>query len=420
MRKLLVAISAAVALLTSPVATFAGSAYLVLDTKSGRVLAADNADDLNHPASLTKMMTLYMTFEAIRRGKLGWSTQIPVSRNAAAMKPTKLGLKPGSTVSVRDAVNGMIVKSANDAAAAMGEALGGSEENFARMMTQRARQLGMSRTVFVNASGLPDERQWTTARDMATLGVALMRDFTAEYGLFSQPSFVYNGRTIRGHNKLMYRYRGMDGIKTGYTSASGFNIVSAVRLGDRRIVGVVMGGRTARSRDNTMAGLLDRYAKGSATESEVQALNAQSGKAQPTIELGSASAAGVPPVASPRHDEVAHAIVSASATDVTVPLDRPAVQQEMQGAGKPATGKWQLQIAATPTARAAKDILAAAQSKTGAALANAEPYTKVIGEGRRKVYRARFTGFESREAATAACNALKKHDFDCLMLPGQG
>jgi D-alanyl-D-alanine carboxypeptidase (penicillin-binding protein 5/6) len=419
MRKLLVALSAAVVLLNSSILACAGSAYLVLDTKTGKILAADNADDLNHPASLTKMMTLYLTFEAIHRGKIGWNTQIPVSRDAAFMRPTKLGLKAGSTVSVRDAVNGMIVKSANDAAAAMGEALGGSEDNFARIMTQKARQLGMSRTVFFNASGLPDPRQLTTARDMSILGVALMNDFPSEYRLFSQPSFVYNGRMVRGHNKLMYRYQGMDGIKTGYTNASGFNIVSAVRLGDRHIVGVVMGGATARSRDNKMAALFDRYAKNvsSAGVAPPVLTNTARGKPQP-VEVASVTGEGDATVAAPQHDEVAHAIVTATAS--VVPLDRPALQDEMPDATKPVAGGWQLQIAATPTAKAAQALLAEAQSKTGAALANASPYTKVIGEGRRKVYRARFTGFESREAATAACNALKKHDFDCLMLPGQG
>ncbi|MGO4437553.1 serine hydrolase [Rhizobium sp. RAF56] len=418
MRKILVALSAAVVLLGSSAATLAGSAYLILDAKSGRVLAADDADTLNHPASLTKMMTLYMTFEAIHRGKLGWNSNIPVSAHAASMKPTKLGLRPGSSVTVRDAVNGMIVKSANDAAAAMAEALGGSEENFGRMMTQRARQLGMNRTVFVNASGLPDDRQITTARDMSTLGIALINDFPGEYRLFSQRNFTYAGRSVRGHNNLMYRFRGMDGIKTGYTNASGFNIVSAVRDGNRRLVGVVMGGRTARSRDNQMASLLTRYIK-DASSSGDQSLVASDGaraKAK-TVEVASVGQTNIP-VPAPRHDDIAQAIVSASAT--SAPLDLPGVQNEIQNAGQPDAGRWQLQIAATPSAKTAKEILAKAQSQMGAALLNASPYTEVVGKGRSKVYRARFIGFDSRESATSACNALKKQDFQCLMLPGQG
>jgi len=418
MKKILVALSAAAMLLGSSVATLAGSAYLVLDAKSGRVLASDAADALNHPASLTKMMTLYMTFEAIHRGKIGWNTKIPVSAHAAGMSPTKLGLRAGSTVSVRDAVNGMIVRSANDAAAAMAEALGGNEANFGAMMTQKARQLGMSRSVFVNASGLPDSRQITTARDMSTLAVALINTFPGEYRLFSQRGFTYAGHRIRGHNNLMYRFRGMDGIKTGYTNASGFNLVSAVKDGDRRIIGVVMGGATARSRDDRMAALLNRYMKNATSGggAKLVASGAARSKTKP-VEVASTAREMDIPVPEPRHDDIAQAITAAG---TTAPLDRPAAQDELQNAGQPDSGRWQLQIAATPSAKAAKAILAKAQSRTGAALSNASPYTEVVGKGQSKVYRARFVGFESREAATSACDALKKQDFECLMLPGQG
>jgi D-alanyl-D-alanine carboxypeptidase (penicillin-binding protein 5/6) len=414
-------LSAAAVLLGSSIAAWAGSAYFVMDAKTGKVLASDNADTLNHPASLTKMMTLYLTFEALHRGKLSWGTKIPVSRNAAGKPPTKLGLRAGGTVSVRDAVNGMIVKSANDAAAAMGEALGGSESNFGRIMTQKARQLGMSRTVFVNASGLPSSQQVTTARDMSTLAVALMNDFPREYRLFSQPSFVYRGSRIRGHNNLMYRYQGMDGIKTGYTNASGFNIVSAVRQGNRRVIGVVMGGATARSRDGKMASLLSRYVRqaSAVSGSRLVASIGTRGRAK-TVEVASASDDGDVPVPSsaPHVDEIAHAISSAS--DVTVPLDRPAAMDEIQNAGKSAAGRWQVQIGATPSVRAAKDLLARAQSRTGGPLLDASPYTEAVGKGRGTLYRARFVGFESRDAADSACDALKKHDFDCLLLPNQG
>ncbi len=173
---------------SAPIAAMAGSASLILDARTGKVLASENADVLNHPASLTKMMTLYLTFEALNRGKINWDTPIVMSKYAASRPPTKLGVRAGGTITVREAVYGMIVKSANDAAAAMGEKLGGSESNFARMMTQKARQLGMSRTTFYNASGLPDDRQVTTARDMSTLGVALLRNYPNEYRLFSMVS----------------------------------------------------------------------------------------------------------------------------------------------------------------------------------------------------------------------------------------
>ncbi|SCB20087.1 D-alanyl-D-alanine carboxypeptidase [Rhizobium multihospitium] len=432
MKRLLMALSAAVLLLSAPAASFAGSAYFIMDAKTGKVLASSNADDLNHPASLTKMMTLYMTFEAIHRGKLSWNTRIPVSRFAAAKPPTKLGLKPGGTVTVREAVDGMIIKSANDAAAAMAEALGGSESGFARLMTQKAREIGMRRTTFLNASGLPNMQQWTTARDMSTLAVALINNYPQEYRLFSQTSFNYRGHSVRGHNNLMYRYEGMDGIKTGYTNASGFNLVSAVRQGNRRVIGVVMGGATARGRDALMASLLDRYVpKASSVSSSRLLASVGGGKVAKQVEVASVSddvavdvdaqttATTTPAPARKRTEVVPMAFAATS--NVTVPMDRPAAMDEILVANKPAAGgSWQVQIAATPTAQAAKDLLSEAKSKAGNALANASPYTEAVGKGGNTVYRARFVGFASRDDASSACSALKRKDFDCMLLPSKG
>ncbi|MBN8950424.1 MULTISPECIES: D-alanyl-D-alanine carboxypeptidase family protein [unclassified Rhizobium] len=428
MKRLLMALSAAVLLLSAPVASFAGSAYFIMDAKTGKVLASSNADDLNHPASLTKMMTLYMTFEAIHRGKLSWNTRIPVSRAAAAKPPTKLGLKPGGTVTVREAVDGMIIKSANDAAAAMAEALGGSESGFARLMTQKAREIGMRRTTFLNASGLPNMQQWTTARDMSTLAVALINNYPQEYRLFSQASFNYRGHYVRGHNNLMYRYEGMDGIKTGYTNASGFNLVSAVRSGNRRVIGVVMGGATARGRDALMASLLDRYvSKASPVASSRLLASVGGGKVAKQVEVASASNDVAMDVdtqttaATPRKRTEVVPMAFAAASNVTVPMDRPAAMDEILVANKPAaSGSWQVQIAATPTAQAAKDLLSEAKSKAGNALANASPYTEAVGKGGNTVYRARFVGFTSRDDANSACSALKRKDFDCMLLPSKG
>ena len=428
MKRLLMALSAAVLLLSAPVASFAGSAYFIMDAKTGKVLASSNADDLNHPASLTKMMTLYMTFEAIHRGKLSWNTRIPVSRAAAAKPPTKLGLKPGGTVTVREAVDGMIIKSANDAAAAMAEALGGSESGFARLMTQKAREIGMRRTTFLNASGLPNMQQWTTARDMSTLAVALINNYPQEYRLFSQASFNYRGHYVRGHNNLMYRYEGMDGIKTGYTNASGFNLVSAVRSGNRRVIGVVMGGATARGRDALMASLLDRYvSKASPVASSRLLASVGGGKVAKQVEVASASNDVAMDVdtqttaATPRKRTEVVPMAFAAASNVTVPMDRPAAMDEILVANKPAaSGSWQVQIAATPTALAAKDLLSEAKSKAGNALANASPYTEAVGKGGNTVYRARFVGFTSRDDANSACSALKRKDFDCMLLPSKG
>ncbi|MBB3392444.1 D-alanyl-D-alanine carboxypeptidase (penicillin-binding protein 5/6) [Rhizobium sp. BK275] len=430
MRRLLAAILTATLALSAPVAAFAGSASLVLDARTGKVLASENGDTLNHPASLTKMMTLYLTFEALNRGKITWDTPVTMSKYAASRPPTKLGVKAGGTITVREAVYGMIVKSANDAAAAIGEKLGGSESNFARLMTQKARQLGMSRTVFVNASGLPDKRQITTARDMSTLAVALMKNYPSEYRLFSIASFNFRGKTIRGHNNLMYRYEGMDGIKTGYTNASGFNIVSAVKDGNRRVVGVVLGGRTARSRDAKMAALFDRY-MGRASSGGARLTASINAKQQVEVASAADDADAPVPASAPRVVDEPAPKALGYASDGVIPLERPAAMDEIINAGKaskapvanaPAgkAGGWQIQISAAPSADAARALLAQAQSEAGAPLVSASPYTEAVGKGANAVYRARFTGFQSKEDATSACDALKKRSYDCMLLPNQG
>jgi D-alanyl-D-alanine carboxypeptidase (penicillin-binding protein 5/6) len=237
----------------------AGQAYIIIDANNGKVLASENPDASNHPASLTKMMTLYLTFEALHSGRLQWDQPIVMTRNAASKIPGKLGLPAGQTFTVEEAVDGMIVKSANDAAAAMGDYLAGTEANFGEVMTQKARSLGMTHTVFRNASGLADPRQVTSARDMAILAAALIQRFPEEYKLFSMRSFEFRGQHVAGHNKLMYRYSGMDGIKTGFINSSGYNIASSVSTAGKRLIGVVLGGKTAAARDRQMAGLMDRY-----------------------------------------------------------------------------------------------------------------------------------------------------------------
>ncbi|MET4688513.1 D-alanyl-D-alanine carboxypeptidase family protein [Sinorhizobium fredii] len=417
MRNLQVALAAIVAFVAATASAFAGSASFVIDARSGRVLSAENADELNYPASLTKMMTLYLTFEALHRGEINWETPVPMSKEAARKPPTKLGLKPGGAITVEEAVYGMIVHSANDAAAAMAEKLGGSEAAFAQMMTARARRLGMTRTVFVNASGLPASQQVTTARDMARLGMALLRDFPREYRLFSAQSFNFRGRVMRGHNRLMYRYDGMDGIKTGYTNASGFNLVSAVRDGNRRIIGVVLGGRTAKSRDNKMAALLDQHLGRAPAPDGGPAIAAA--KQLDTVEV--ATLPGVSLYAEPnRAGKNAKAALMAASTTAVVPADRPTAIEEVASTEPKADAYWQIQISTATSAEAARKILVEAQSAGGAALLGASPHTDVDGSGSAKRYRARFIGFASREAATSACNILKKRSYECRLLPGRG
>lgn len=232
------------------------AASMVIDVHTGRVLYHQKARLPVYPASLTKLMTLYIVFEALEKKQISWSTPITISRHAAAQAPSKLGLKHGETISVRDAVGALIVKSANDIAAAVAEHLAGSEHAFAARMTSRARALGMTSTQFLNASGLPNPRQRTTAHDMIRLAVHLFDDFPQYFHLFSQRQFVYRGRTYRNHNGLLGRFAGTDGFKTGYTRASGFNLVASVHRNHRHVIGVVFGGRTARRRNHRMRYLL--------------------------------------------------------------------------------------------------------------------------------------------------------------------
>lgn len=234
-------------------------AAIVTEVRTGAVLMAANADQPRYPASLTKMMTLYMTFEALRDGRIELSTPVPVSARAASMAPSRLGLAPGMSLTVEEAILALVTKSANDAAAALGEFLGGgSEERFAQLMTLKARSLGMSHTTFRNASGLPDHGQVTTARDMALLGRRLMQDFPRQYAYFSTPYFVFRGRTHWNHNRLLQEYEGTDGIKTGYVNDSGFNLVASAEREGVRLIAAVFGGRTGRERDRHMMAILDQ------------------------------------------------------------------------------------------------------------------------------------------------------------------
>ena len=233
-------------------------AAIVIDARSGTIILQDHADEPRFPASLTKMMTLYLLFEALRDHRVNLNEPVPVSSNAAAMPPTKLGLLPGTYITVEQALLGLVTKSANDAASALGEMLGGDEDRFAQMMTLRARALGMTNTTFHNASGLPDFGQVTTARDMATLGRRLIDDFPAYYRYFSVPSFVFQGRQVLNHQRMLQTYPGADGLKTGYIEASGYNVVTSALHGDVRLVGVVMGASSGGERDHQMASLLDQ------------------------------------------------------------------------------------------------------------------------------------------------------------------
>jgi D-alanyl-D-alanine carboxypeptidase len=312
---------------------------IIVDGNSGATLSASNPDAPRHPASLTKIMTLYLLFERLDAGKMKLDTEMEVSEHASEQAPTKLGLRPGQTIRVEDAIKGLVTRSANDAAVVIAEAIGGDEDDFAKQMTRKARALGMTRTVYRNASGLPDDDQVTTARDQSTLGRAIQDRFPRYYRYFSTAEFNYHGQTIRNHNHLIGSVEGVDGIKTGYTRASGFNLVTNMVRGNRHLVGVVMGGRSGSSRDAIMRNLLAENLEKAATrrtvaaiternasdanadvaEAEAEQRPAPSVQVQGAVQVASASAepAEAPPVHSTT--PVARSIIAAAAASVPPP-----------------------------------------------------------------------------------------------------
>ncbi|MET4114173.1 D-alanyl-D-alanine carboxypeptidase [Bradyrhizobium sp. JR1.5] len=252
-------------------------ASIIVDGNSGSVLQATSPDGIRHPASLTKIMTLYLLFERLESGKMKLDTEMPVSQHAADQDPTKLNLRAGQTIRVEDAIKGLVTRSANDAAVVIAEAIGGDEDDFAQMMTRKARSLGMSRTVYRNANGLPNDEQVTTARDQATLGRAIQERFPRYYRYFATSTFNWRGQSIRNHNHLLGNVEGVDGIKTGYTRASGFNLVTSMRRGNRHLIGVVLGGRSGGSRDAIMRNLLAENLDKAATTHTVAAVTERNG-----------------------------------------------------------------------------------------------------------------------------------------------
>ena len=279
---------------------------IVVDANSGAVLSSNNADGIRYPASLTKIMTLYLLFERLEAGKMKLDTEMEVSKRASEQPPTKLGLRPGQTIKVEDAIKSLVTRSANDISVVIAEAIAGDEADFARLMTRKARALGMGKTVYRNASGLPNDEQVTTARDQAMLGRAIQDRFPRYYRYFATTVFNYRGKSIRNHNRLLGKVEGVDGIKTGYTRASGFNLLSSMRRGNRHLVGVVLGGRSGSSRDATMRKLLAENLEEGATKRTVAAIternfaddtvNVAETTARPaeTIQAGGALAAAQP------------------------------------------------------------------------------------------------------------------------------
>ncbi|TPK31123.1 D-alanyl-D-alanine carboxypeptidase [Mesorhizobium sp. B2-5-3] len=453
---MIIAVAMTIVVASAASSLAAKSAAIVVDAKTGKVLYSSDANARRYPASLTKMMTLYLTFEALAKGKISRNSPVVFSAHAAAEPPTKLGVKPGGSVAVETAILSMVTKSANDSATALGEMLGGNETNFARMMTAKARQLGMNGTVFRNANGLPDPGQFTTARDMATLGIALREHFPQYYGYFSQRSFLYGRQRINGHNRLLGRIKGVDGIKTGYTRASGFNLVSSVSDGNRRIVGVVMGGTSGSSRDNQMAALINTYLPRASTRgggdlvAKADSGNPVTALAKVLLPKHDAPTPDEKPVAVASADDAAEAVAddatvaqgdsddaddtAAAEPKLVVPAKK--VKTVIVSAPKVATAQvvsayaeptpavdpvntasvpsgWAIQVASSPKQSEAQAFLDKTTKQAPKVLADASGFTVAFDKDGVTYYRARFGGFGSKTAAWKACTALKKKKIEC-------
>jgi D-alanyl-D-alanine carboxypeptidase len=294
---------------------------IVVDGNSGAILSSNNPDASRHPASLTKIMTLYLLFERLDAGKMKLDTEMQVSARASDQAPTKLGLRPGQTIRVEDAIKGLVTRSANDAAVVIAEAIAGDEDDFATLMTRKARSLGMLKTVYRNASGLPDDDQVTTARDQSTLGRAIQERFPRYYRYFSTVAFNFRGHSITNHNHLLGTVEGVDGIKTGYIRASGFNLVTSMRRGNRHLVGVVLGGRSGSSRDAIMRSLLVENLEKASTKRTVVAI-AERNAADANADVAEAEAATQP--AQPVQVQGAMQAMPASAEPAAAPATRSA------------------------------------------------------------------------------------------------
>ncbi|MHB1220050.1 MAG: serine hydrolase [Alphaproteobacteria bacterium] len=365
------------------------AASIIVDGTTGELLYSDNPDAQSYPASLTKMMTLYMTFEALQAKKLTLNTRLPVSKAAAAQAPSKLYLEPGETITVEDAILALTTKSANDAAVVLAEALGDTETSFAQVMTRKAAKLGMTRTVYRNASGLPNKGQVTTARDQVILAQALYRDFPDRYHYFSQQTFDYKGQQIASHNRLLGRYEGADGLKTGFIRDSGFNLAASAERDGRRIFGVVLGGSSSYARDVQMMHLLDR---GFDT--------------QPTLTVASRL--------NPRASMVARPLPSNLPTRQPIEQGDAAAPKPHEASILSTAGIWGVQVGAFQ--RFVQAQLAAARAAEAAPefLASATAVVVPVEIDKGMLYRARLTGLATREVAEQACRTLtERHQIDC-------
>lgn len=359
----------------------ASTSSITIDAATGRVLSSSAADTLRYPASLTKVMTLYITFDALEKGIIKLNDKLPVSRNAANRSPSKLGLRAGSKIDVKTCIMAVIVKSANDCATVLAEGLGYTEENFAKTMTRVSHELGMKNTTFKNASGLPNRQQKTTARDMALLAAAMYHHFPEYYKWFSAKSFSYNGQKIYTHNHLLKNFEGADGLKTGFTNASGYNIITSAERDGQRVIAVTMGHNTAKLRDKQVAQMMNKGLSKLALNQKVNNANMYAQLEEPK----------------PSQSQAEQSVAENETSD---------------------ENQWGIQVGAfsnyTKARNYALEIHKAVSKKYADKSIDIEP----VANGSAVVYRSKIVGFDKNDAADA-CKGLKKSNKSCIVVAQQ-
>ena len=394
----------AVLLALAPSDGHARYASLVMDARTGDVYRARHADDLRYPASLTKVMTLYMVFERLESGRWTLDTRLKVSKRAAGQPATRLGLKAGSRLSVRTAIRALAVRSANDVATVVAENHSGSESAFARAMTGRARELGMTRTTFRNASGLPNRQQKSTARDMALLAVLVQRHFPQYYHFFGLKKLKYKGRTYRNHNALLKKYSGTDGVKTGYIRASGFNLMSSVRRNGQHLVAVVFGGKTAGRRNRHMIKILN---------AGFDAASRSASRRVPPLPL--ARRGGAPVLVARASPAPVPRTMPARAAGIVLPQLRPGSDTRIAAVPAGPQGRWSIQVGAYSSAPSAHAVIGVARLVFGERAERHRFRVERVQGRSGPVFRARVLGFSEGEARTI-CGVLRTRGLPCATI----
>ncbi len=373
----------------------ASTSSIIIDAESGDILSSSNADELRYPASLTKVMTLYITFDALNKGIIKLDDDLKVSRHAANMAPSRLGLRAGGTVKVKTCIEALIVKSANDCATVLAENLGYSEKNFAQTMTKVAKELGMKNTTFRNANGLPNKAQKTTARDMALLAAAMYHHFPQYYKLFSLKKFTYQGKTIYTHNNILKTFEGADGMKTGFTNAAGFNIITSAQRDGHRVIAVTMGHNTAKARDRYVANMMEKGLKRLALNDRIKDSNMYA-----SLESNKVI-----------KEESTTQTASVSTKDKASDWEAPAPQAENEAEDD---AQWGIQVGAFSNYSKARNYALKIKSEAKKLASNPidiEP----VANGSAIIYRSKIVGME-KSTADKACQNLKRKNKSCIVV----